>query len=140
MSTVRMEWHEAAYRHVFQSVDGPVGQDLERRCRSLEVYAMSHAGFDTGALVAAIDSVIFTSTGGDLEARVGANPAGEEVGYAYFHHQGTKEHPIFPVRAKMLRFPDRRSGKSGFVFRHSVQHPGTAPNPYLTQHLGKVFP
>ena len=141
MSDYVFAFDEAGYREVFQSLTGPVGRDLQRRCRTLEVLAMANCGFDTGALVASIDSAFFLDHGGDLEARVGANPGGDEIGYGYFHHMGTKAHPIFPRTAKMLRFPDRRPGapKGAVVYRQSVWHPGTSPNRYLTNFLGEVI-
>lgn len=126
-------WNDAEYFRVFQSIDGPVGRDLVRRCRTLEVRAISHAGFDTGELISSIDSVFFTGASRDLHARTGVNPAGDTIGYGFWHHNGTKPHMIRPVRAKMLRFPNRKQG--GFIFAHSVYHPGTSPNRYLTDHL-----
>jgi len=129
---------EARYRHTFQSHSGPVGRDLAQRCRRLETLAVTAAGFDTGVLVASITTVFTRESDGDIGARVGANPAVDEMGYFFWHHEGTDAHHIYPRKAKALRFPDRRRG-GAIVFRHSVYHPGTRPNRYLTQFLREVF-
>lgn len=51
--------------------------------------------------------------------------------YALMHHQGTRPHQIRATKAKALRFQQR----GVVVFRHSVMHPGTKPNPYLSAQL-----
>jgi hypothetical protein len=135
MATV--EFDEAAFDHVFRSWDGPVGGHVAKAARSIEIHAMSHVGFDTGRLLASIDSV-FYKIGGELAARVGANPMQDGiVGYALYHHNGTRPHPIHARNAQFLRFPDRRTGQVRFA--RSVFHPGTTANPYLTQPLREVI-
>lgn len=128
--------NEPGFRHVFQSWDGPVGAHLRKAARSIEVHAMSHAGFDTGRLVASIDSA-FGHDAGMLTVHVGANPNGQEVGYALYHHEGTRPHPIHARNVQYLRFPDRKTGQIRYA--KSVYHPGTKANPYLTQTLREVI-
>lgn len=137
MSDPVIVWNEQAFNHVFRSWDGPVGRDLREKCRVIEAKAMVHVGFDTGQLLFAIDTA-FDHFAGDLLARVGANPNGNQKGYALYHHEGTAPHRIVARNAKALRFPDRRQG-GGVVYRHSVSHPGNKPNPYLTQPLREVI-
>lgn len=55
----------------------------------------------------------------------------EGVPYAMWHHEGTPPHVIRPVNRTVLRFP----GAGGTVFATVVNHPGTAPNRYLTDNL-----
>lgn len=117
-------------------MDGPVGRYIYRRARWLEGRAVLTAGFDTGDLVSAIDSV-FSVERGNIVATVGVNPQGRGVGYALWHHEGTKPHTIAARNAEFLRFPNRRGG-GGVVYRQSVRHPGTKPNHYLTKHLREV--
>ena len=129
---------EVGYTKTFRSLEGPVGQDLARRANTIIVLGSYQAGYDTGLLVSSLDSIFYRDSDGDLGVRVGVNPALDEVGYALFHHEGTTPHPIAARRAKYLRFPDRQTGV-GYVFRKSVYHPGTKPNPYLTQPLREVI-
>jgi hypothetical protein len=58
---------------------------------------------------------------------------GSTVSYAYMHHEGTRPHLIAPKTAgKMLRF----SSKGRMVITPGpVMHPGTKPNPYLSNQL-----
>lgn len=136
MTAVRFEVNESGFRYVFQSLGGPVGREFVRRCRTLETRAQLSVGVDTGATLQSIGTFFYTQPGGDMAARVGANPMGETIGVAYWHHEGTRAHEIRPRNARMLRFPDRRTGQ--IVYRHRVWHPGTSPNPYLTRHLREV--
>ena len=133
---VVFEINEPGFRYVFQSLAGPCGRDFVRKCRALETRAQLSVGVDTGATLNSIDSMFYTQPGGDFAARVGANPSGERIGVAFWHHEGTHPHVIKPRTARMLRFPDRRTGQ--IVFRHRVFHPGTKPNPYLTRHIREV--
>lgn len=68
----------------------------------------------------------FVSTSSGPAIAVGA-----EEPHALLHHTGTAPHVIRPVRAKVLRFPVAK-GSSVFAYAPEVHHPGTAPNPYLT--------
>lgn len=125
-----IDYDERAWNHAFHSWDGMFGQDLRRRSRWLEHRARTTAGYLTGALRRSIGT-FFTFHGDDLEARVGANPAGATVGYALYHHEGTRPHIIKPKNAKALRFKIGRRT----IYAAIVHHPGTRPNPYLTQFL-----
>lgn len=53
--------------------------------------------------------------------------------HARYFHDGTRPHQIRPVEAKVLRFP----GRGGVVVFHPgpVNHPGTAPHPFLVTAL-----
>jgi hypothetical protein len=132
-----VEFDEAGFHHVFTSWDGPVGGHVAKAARSIEIHAMSHVGFDTGRLLSSIDSV-FYNINGELAVRTGANPMQDGVvGYALYHHQGTRPHKIVARNAQFLRFPDSRTGQIRYA--RSVHHPGTKANRYLTQPLREVI-
>ena len=125
-----IEWNESNYEYVFNSWDGPVGRHIRSRSERLAELARSTAGIRTGRLKAAIG----TDYSGELTAKIGVNPHlpdSDRHGYAYYHHEGTLPHLISARRAKALRF--LAAGMP--IFRYSVHHPGTKPNPYLTMYL-----
>lgn len=56
------------------------------------------------------------------------------VGYALYHHDGTAPHPIDPIPPNtVLVFYWKQVGQ--VVYLRHVDHPGTAPNRYLTDAL-----
>jgi hypothetical protein len=58
---------------------------------------------------------------------------GSKLNYAYMHHEGTKPHIIMP---KLPYRPLRFSSKGRLVITPGpVFHPGTKPNPYLSNQL-----
>lgn len=68
-----------------------------------------------------------------LTGRVVANAP-----YAYFVHEGTNPHPIFPKRpAYALAFWQESAG--AFQVRSSVFHPGTEAQPFLRNALDAVM-
>lgn len=117
-----------------RSWSGPIGRDISRRIRDVEYFARATAGVRTGLLKASISSDRGYTRGGNLIARVGVNPGRDRIGYAYFHHEGTRPHIIVPRRAKLLRF--RVRGR--VVYTSRVRHPGTRPNPYLTRFMRRL--
>lgn len=54
--------------------------------------------------------------------------------YAVFVHEGTRPHVIRPRRARALRF--EMDGR--VIFAAHVNHPGTAPNPFLANAVRQV--
>lgn len=58
---------------------------------------------------------------------------GSEDPIALLHHEGTEPHPIYATRAPFLVFWWERENR--LVVTRSVNHPGTAPNRYLTNAL-----
>ena len=78
-------WNETNFNQMFHSWTGPVGRNLAARAAFVEAGAVASCGFRTGRLKNAIGT-LHTYHGTELEARVGANPAGDRVGYALFHH------------------------------------------------------
>lgn len=53
---------------------------------------------------------------------------GSDEPHAWLHHEGTDPHVIVPVTASVLVF--NVGGRTVYAMR--VEHPGTAPNRYLT--------
>lgn len=123
------------FDYVFHNWKGPVGKFMISRARRHKHLAITSAGLRTGALRSSID-IYLTRRGKALEVRVGANPApGGGVGYALYHHEGTRPHVIRPRTRKALAFPYR----GRMVFAKVVHHPGTKPNPYLTMWMNEVY-
>lgn len=63
-------------------------------------------------------------------------PRGSDVEHASFIENGTPPHVISANKAKMLRF----FVNGGVMFRRSVNHPGTAPRPFMehAEFVGQV--
>lgn len=83
--------------------------------------------YSTGRLKASINWSIRT-VGEDV---VGVS--GSDLVYAYSVHEGQPARTITPKRAPYLAFYWRRVGKRVRFLK--VNHPGTAPQPYLVQAL-----
>lgn len=130
-------WNEANFDYCFHSWDGMTGRYIKSRSERLAQLARSQAGVRTGALKASIGTR-YTRTGKSLTAKVGANvniaDSARNRGYGYYHHEGTLPHVIRAKNGKALRF----SVAGNTLYRASVRHPGTKPNPYLTQFLKEV--
>ena len=87
----------------------------------------------------------------DPRVRVGAGGAG--AGYAKWVEEGTKPHPIFPIRRKWLHWFEDGSGASVPIpygvggtdkynsrFSKGVQHPGTAAQPFFYKQMRIIGP
>jgi hypothetical protein len=128
-------FNEPGMNSTFESWTGPTGKFIAEKSLELEGKARISAGFQTGNLIRSITTEYGRTTGGDLESHVGANPGGHTVGYALYHHEGTKPHIIEPNSAKALRFV-----VGGIVvYAQRVFHPGTRPVHYLTRWLRDVI-
>lgn len=57
--------------------------------------------------------------------------------YAAAVHDGTRPHPILPVRARVLRFTPAAADAP--VFAVAVMHPGTQPKPFLREAMHEVL-
>lgn len=66
------------------------------------------------------------------------NFVGSDLIYAHSVHEGQPSRTIVPVRAPLLRFFWRRVNRN--VAFHSVEHPGTTGQPYLTRAMRQVAP
>lgn len=126
MAAVVVVIDKIALDWVLDNPAGPTGRYLSDRGRRLVVAAKAQAGVKTGALRASIHMRHMRDSRGQFMK------IGSKLHYAYIHHEGSKPHLIVPKRAQTLRF----TRGSGVIFAHSVRHPGTKPNRYLSNHLG----
>ena len=118
-----------ALNAVLTSPRGPVGREIAKIGEEVAVRARKRVGYDASRTSG-------THLNDEIEVRPIA-PSGVEVvakkRYAFWHHEGTKPHVIFPRRARFLRFVVRgRNLATATVFAAKVNHPGTKPNKYLT--------
>lgn len=104
---------------------GDVGKYLKARGRLIVAAAKRQVGVDTGELR---NSIHFTHL---RDSRSQYLWIGSDKPHALIHHQGTKPHEIVPRQAPILRF----STSSRVVYTRHVNHPGTAPNRYLSDQL-----
>jgi|SRR5215831_12282129 len=95
----------------------PIGQDVPRTSR--------------GHLKNSVVKRIYPNTTGEILMEIWV---GSDHPNALLHHNGTRPHPIEPKYAKVLRF----DYGGDIVFAMFVHHPGTAPNPFLTDNLPLV--
>jgi len=107
---------------------GPVGRYLARKGRLVLAAAKSQVGVRSGALRASLHMRHLRDSRGQF-VRIGS-----PLDYALAHHEGTRPHLITPNRAQVLRFTKGTT----VVYAHSVMHPGTKPNRYLTNNLRLV--
>lgn len=112
----------------FLGWNGPIGDDLRRRGRTLEFRARNSTGVRTGRLRADIKTRERAVVDG-LQVEVG----NWGVRYAAAHHQGAKPHKIRARNAPFLHFYWEKHGT--WVKTQEVNHPGNRPNPYLARWL-----
>lgn len=127
---VTLVFREPEFYNVFRSPVGPVGRYLGSRGQLVKRIAQALAGSRTGALRSSIHTRHLTDSRGQY-IKIGT----QGISYALMHHEGTRPHMIYPKRASVLRFVKRGQ----IVYAHSVMHPGTRPNKFLTNAL-KVTP
>lgn len=117
-----------ALEFLLDSPSGSVGRHLAKKGAMISIAAKAQVGVRTGALRASIHMRHLRDSRGQY-IRVGS-----PLNYALAHHEGTKPHKITPKRAQVLRF----TRGSTVVYAHSVMHPGTKPNKFLTDNLGLI--
>ena len=119
---------KAELSFLLDNPSGDVGRYLAKKGRMVQVAAMAQVGVRTGALRASIHMRHLRDSRGQF-VRIGS-----PLNYALAHHEGTKPHLITPNRAQVLRFVRG----STVVYAHSVMHPGTKPNRFLTDNLSLI--
>lgn len=107
------------------SPGGEVGKHLKRKGRLVTAAAKGQVGVRTGALRQSIHMRHLRDSRGQYIK------VGSPLPYARMHHEGTKPHMIYPVKAKVLKFVT----KGRLIYAHAVRHPGTKANKYLTDNL-----
>lgn len=106
-----------------------IGQDLYRRGVRLQMMAKGSVPKRTGELAASIYVEYYR---GVRDPHV---VIGSRLKHAYYVHEGTKPHLIYPNFGRVLRFVDR--GKVVYT-RKPAHHPGTRATYYLSKHLPAV--
>jgi hypothetical protein len=143
MSEMDVRIDESGFIAAFKTWGGMTGRFLDRRATDLQTKAVADApvgqpgqGHTPGTLKSSI-TTYNTYEDTELCARVGTSPEVDagNIGYGYFVHEGTRPHTIIPKQAKALRFVV--GGR--IVYATKVNHPGTAPNPYLARFLPEIF-
>lgn len=104
---------------------GEVGEWLRRKGKWMVILAKSQAPVNSGRLRNSIE-LIHNRVSNGQEILYGSR-----VDYAYSVHEGTGPRIITPKEAGILRF----SAGGRMVYTHKVNHPGTAPNHYLSDQL-----
>lgn len=129
--TVKIHINQSQVDGLF-SADGPVARDMTRRATNVQLAARRQVRVRSGRLRRNIikRGPLPNSRGGQT-VEVGAY----NLDYALIHHEGSAPHTIVPVKAKVLHF--KVGGVDVFV--KQVNHPGTAPNRYLTDNLKEAL-
>ncbi len=111
-------------------LDAAVGEGLREGAELVEQSAKREHGYTdrSGDLTRSIEAQPVT---GAFYAHNQGADVSADAGHAKFVHGGTKPHVIRARKAKALRF--QAGGKT--VFARSVNHPGTEPEPFLTEAL-----
>lgn len=126
---MRVDFYEGVLDRYLNSPSGEVGRYLRMKGNQIMVLSKAMVGMRTGALRASI------------HMRHSRDPRGQYVKigstlpYARMHHEGTRPHMIYPKKAQILKFTTK--GKT--VYAHSVRHPGTRANKYLTTPMRQVI-
>lgn len=119
------------YDSVFQSHDGIVGSDLDRRADRVLNAAKAKVGVKTGRLKRDLHKRWMPSGTGRLVMQVGSS-----VSYATVHHDGAKPHIIRARDAKAMRWVN---DSGNVVFATTVHHPGHRANRYLETALPQAI-
>jgi len=121
----RVKFYESVLDNFLNNPNGEVGQFLKGKGNEILTLAKAKVGVRTGRLR------------NSLHMRHMRDPRGQYIwvgstlDYALAHHEGTAPRTITPKSGKMLRFVSRGQ----VVYAHSVQHPGTRANRYLSEAL-----
>lgn len=133
-ATVRIVIDGAKLATLLRGPNGPVATEMLRRGQLVQDAAKRqirlghiHGGAGRPNLRDTLVKRVTRQPSGDIAVIVGSDSP-----IALLHHEGTRAHVILPVKAKVLVFPGRGGG---VVFSQKVNHPGTAPNRYLTDSL-----
>jgi hypothetical protein len=122
---VKVRFYDGVLDNFLNNPNGEVGRYLKGKGNEILTLARALVGVRTGTLR------------NSLHMRHMKDPRGQHIwvgstlDYALAHHEGTGPRTIVPKSGKMLRFVSR----GRVVYTHSVQHPGTKANKYLSNAL-----
>jgi hypothetical protein len=125
MANVKINWFEGPLDRLLNQPGGEVGQYLQKKGNEILASARTRVGVRTGRLRASLHMRHMRDARGQYLW------IGSEESYALDHHEGTRPHVITPKTGKVLRFVSR----GRIVYAHSVNHPGTRANRYLSDAL-----
>jgi hypothetical protein len=129
VSSVRVRVPQGAVNAWAADQNGPVFDMLDSLATEVQFGARRRVGFHTGRLHNSIRKQRRVGTTRHTVAVVAG--LGRYTPYLGYHMGGTPPHEIRPRRRKALRWIDA----GGVRFATRVRHPGTAPNPFLTDAL-----
>lgn len=121
----RVKFYNSVLDNFLNNPNGEVGNWLKGKGREIQNLAKAKVGVRTGKLRNSLHMRHMRESRGQYVW------VGSTLDYALAHHEGTAPRKIVPKSGKMLRFVSR--GK--LVYAHSVQHPGTKANRYLSEAL-----
>jgi hypothetical protein len=120
-----VKFYDSVLDNFLNNPNGEVGRFLKGKGNEILTVARARVGVRTGKLRTS------------LHMRHMRDPRGQHIwvgsslDYALAHHEGTGPRVITPKSGKMLRFVSRGQ----VVYAHSVNHPGTKANRYLSEAL-----
>jgi phage gpG-like protein len=112
------------------SPNGRLGKELDNKARRVRDAAKRQVGVRSGRLKRSIRVYRHNRTAFGQTLRIGT-----AVPYAYYHHEGTRPHTIYPDKKQVLKF---RSGQA-IVFTRKAHHPGTKPNRFLKDNIKYMY-
>jgi hypothetical protein len=123
-----------ALDQMLRGPDGDVVKYMIKQAEKVQEAAKRQCGYGSGNdphghLRDSIVKRIMADGKADPQVMVGSSHP-----IALIHHEGTRPHMIYPKKASVLAFPAAWA-PSGTAFAMYVNHPGTAPNRYLTDNL-----
>lgn len=121
----RVKFYPGVLDNFLNNPNGEVGNWLKGKGREIQNLAKAKVGVRTGKLRSSLHMRHMRESRGQYVW------VGSTLDYALAHHEGTAPRTIVPKSGKMLRFVSRGQ----IVYAHSVQHPGTKANRYLSEAL-----
>jgi hypothetical protein len=121
----KVKYYPGALENLLNSPTGEVGRYLKSKGNEILTVARAMVGVRTGKLRSSLHMRHMRDARGQYVW------VGSKLDYALAHHEGTAPRTITPKSGKVLRFVSRGQ----VVYAHSVQHPGTRANRYLTKAL-----
>ena len=120
-----VKFYDSVLDNFLNNPNGEVGRFLKGKGNEILTVARARVGVRTGKLRTSLHMRHMRDSRGQHIW------VGSSLDYALAHHEGTGPRVITPKSGKMLRFVSRGQ----VVYAHSVNHPGTKANRYLSEAL-----
>jgi hypothetical protein len=121
----KVRFYSVVLDNFLNNPTGDVGDFLDKKGKEILTLAKAKVGVRTGKLRNSLHMRHMRDSRGQYVW------VGSTLDYALAHHEGTGPRTITPKSGKVLRFVSRGQ----IVYAHSVQHPGTKANRYLSEAL-----